>query len=106
MIEMESRDAEMDDLLRRSLAAPIPNLPSDFEQRLLGEVRGDSRAPRRYREFLLGGYSLTSVAVCAALMREQGLDWAAIAAFTLTPLTLIAAARPAWRAIRERSFVR
>ena len=98
MTEMEPRDAEIDSLLRRSRAAPVPSLPPDFDQRLMCEVRRGSQPLDRYRRILLTGYGLMSVATSAVVMRGQGLDWGAISVMILGPLALVAAARWAWRA--------
>ena len=68
MSEMDPRDAEIDGLLRRSMAAPVPNLPGDFEHRLIGELRRRSERLERWRRVLLGGYGVTSVFVSAAAM--------------------------------------
>jgi hypothetical protein len=95
---MEPRDAEIDSLLRRSMAAPVPSLPPDFDQRLMCEVRRGSQPLDRYRRILLTGYGLMSVATSAVVMRGQGLDWGAISVMILGPLALVAAARWAWRA--------
>jgi hypothetical protein len=97
---MEPREDEIDRLLLRSMAAPIPGLPSDFDQRLMDEVLRSSRQLDRYREILFAGYGLVSVVVSAVLMRGQGLGWGVIAAMIFAPLALIAAARAADRAHR------
>ena len=39
MSEMEPREAGIDNLLRRSMAAPVPSLPPDFDQRFMRELR-------------------------------------------------------------------
>ena len=104
MAEMEPREAEIDSLLRRSLAAPVPSLPPDFEQRLMRELRQSSQplaldaTGRRYRRILLTGYGLTSVVTSAVVMRGQGLDWGAIALLVLGPLVLVATVSWARRA--------
>ena len=98
MTEMEPREAEIDNLLRRSMAAPVPSLPPDFDQRLMREVRRSSRPLDRYGRILLTGYGLMSVVASAVVMRGQGLDWGAVSVMILGPLTLVAAACWAWRA--------
>ena len=98
MTEMEPREAEIDNLLRRFMAAPVPGLPPDFEQRLMRAVRRGSQPLDRYRRILLTGYGLTSAVTSAVVMRGQGLDWGATAGMILAPLALVAAARSAWRA--------
>jgi hypothetical protein len=93
MSEMEPHEAEIDSLLRRSMAAPVPRLPPDFSQVLLREVRRRSQRPHRYGQILLAGYGVVSAAVCTVVMRGQGLGWGVIAATTLGPLALLEAAR-------------
>jgi hypothetical protein len=93
---MEPHEAAVDHLLRRSLTAPVPSLPPDFDQRLMREVRAvrsrGSNPCDRYRRFLLTGYGLMSVLTSAVVMRGQGLDWAAISVMILGPLALVGAA--------------
>jgi hypothetical protein len=91
--EMDPREAEIDSLLRRSMAAPVPRLPSDFDQVLSREVRRRSQGPNRYGWVLLSGYGVMSAAVSVVLMRGQGLGWTVIAATTLGPLAVVEAAR-------------
>ncbi len=98
MNEMEPREAEIDGLLRRSLAAPIPSLPPDFDQRLMREMRRSSQPLDRYSRVLLCGYGAMSVVVSAVVMRGQGLDWGIISVMILGPLALVPAALWARRA--------
>ncbi len=110
MTERKPHEAGIDGLLRRSLAAPVPTLPLDFDQRLMRELRQrsvgqsaqhqGSSALDRYGWILLTGYALISVAVSAVVMRGQGLEWGAIAVMTLAPLVLVATVTGAGRAIR------
>jgi hypothetical protein len=93
MSDMDPREAEIDSLLRRSLAAPIPRLPSGFDQVLSREVRRRSEPPHRYGLILLAGYGVMSAAVSAVVMRGQGLGWGVIAAVTLGPLAMLEAGR-------------
>lgn len=93
MSEMEPREAEIDSLLRRSMAAPVPRLPPDFNQILSREVRRRSERPHRYGRILLAGYGLMSAAASIVVMRGQGLSWGAIAAMTLGPLAMLDVAR-------------
>jgi len=79
----------MDRLLRRSMAAPVPSLPPDFDQRVMRELRKPQPLDR-YRRILLAGYGLTSVAASVLIMRSQGLDWGPIALMILGPLALLA----------------
>lgn len=98
MTEMEPREAGIDSLLRRSMAAPVPSLPPDFDQRLMRELRRSSQPLDRYRRILLTGYGLTSAVASAVVMRGQGLGWGAIAVMNLGPLALVAAVPWARRA--------
>jgi hypothetical protein len=108
--EREPHETGIDGLLRRSLAAPVPSLPLDFDQRVMRELRqrsaGQSSQHRsssaldRYGWILLTGYGLISVAVSAVVMRGQGLQWGAIAVMTLAPLISVATVTGAGRAIR------
>lgn len=93
MTEMEPREDGIDRLLRRSMAAPIPGLPPDFDQRLMREVERRSQPLDRYHRMLLAGYGLVSVAVSAVIMRGQGLDWGTTAGMILAPLALLAVVR-------------
>ena len=95
MIEMENREGGIDRLLRHSMAAPVPSLPPDFEQRLMRAVRRGAEPLDRYGRIVLTGYGLASVLTCAVVMRGQGVDWGTIAVMILGPLGLVAAAR--WR---------
>ena len=91
---MDPREAEIDSLLRRSMAAPVPRLPSDFDEVLSREVRRrPSQRPHRYSRVLLAGYGVISAAVCVVVMHGQGLGWGVIAAMTLGPLAMVEAAR-------------
>jgi hypothetical protein len=89
--EMEPRETGIDSLLRRSLAAPVPALPPDFERRLMREVRRGSQPLDRYRWILFIGYGVTSAAACAVIMRGEGLNWGAIALTMVIPLAVVAA---------------
>jgi hypothetical protein len=99
---MEPREADIDSLLRRSMAAPIPSLPPDFDQRLLREVRRTGPLLDRYRQILIAGYGLTSVVASAVVMRGQGLDWGAIAVMILGPLVLVATVSWSLRATHRK----
>jgi hypothetical protein len=90
---MEPRETEIDGLLRRCMAAPVPSLPSDFDRRLMRELSRDSQPLDRCRRILLTGYGLTSAVVSALVMRGHGLDWGATAVMIIGPLALLMAAR-------------
>jgi hypothetical protein len=85
-------DSEIDSMLRRSMAAPVPRLPANFDEQLLREVRRRSR-PDPYGRILLAGYGVISAAVSIVIMRSQGLSWGMIAAMTLGPLAMVEAGR-------------
>jgi hypothetical protein len=89
--EMEPDDAGIDALLRHSMDAPVPRLPSDFEQRVMRAVTHESANLDRYGRMVLTGYGLASIAVSGAVMRGQGLGWEMIAAAILGPLAVVAA---------------
>ncbi len=99
MSEMEPREPGIDSLLRRSIAAPVPSLPPDFEQRLLRKVSRGSQPLDRYRRILLAGYGLTSVVASAVVMRGHGINWGAIAVTIVGPLALVVGAR--WASSRR-----
>ncbi|HLK03274.1 MAG TPA: hypothetical protein VKT53_02455 [Candidatus Acidoferrum sp.] len=90
MSERETREAEIESLLRRSMAAPVPSLPPNFDERVLRELREDSQKRERYRRILAAGYGLVSAVTCATIMRGQGLNWGAIGVAILVPLVLVA----------------
>lgn len=93
MSEMDSREAEIDSMLRRLMAAPVPRLSPDFDRTVLREVRRRSQPPRQYERILLAGYAAISIATSALVMRGQGLGWGVIATMTLGPLATLEAAR-------------
>lgn len=102
MTEMESREDEMDRSLRRSMAAPVPSLPPDFDRRLMREVHRSSQPLGRHHQILLSGYCLISVIVSAVVMRGQGLGWGPTAGMILAPLALVAVARSTWSTTTTR----
>ncbi len=108
MTELDPHETGIDNLLRRSMSAPAPTLPPNFDQRVMRELSQGSRRLDRYRTILLACYGLISVVVSAAIMRSQGLNWTPIAITILGPLALLAAASWAWRASQttasHRSF--
>jgi hypothetical protein len=80
----------IDNLLRRSMAAPVPSLPPDFDRRVMRKLDRKSQPLDRYFRILMTGYGLLSVVVSASVMRGQGLGWGAIAVTILAPLALLA----------------
>ncbi len=89
MSEMDSREAAMDGLLRRSLAAPAPRLSADFEKVLMRRLRRRSE-PHPFGAILLKSYGAISFVVSVVVMRGQGLDWTPIAITTLAALATLA----------------
>jgi anti-sigma factor RsiW len=83
------RQAEMDSLLRRSLAAPVPRLSPDFHQNLSRALRRWSQPLNQSGRTLLAGYGALSGAVSVVVMRSQGLGWVAIAVMTIAPLATL-----------------
>jgi len=98
MNEMEPEESKIDRLLRASMAAPAPELPADFERRVMLGVQRNERALEQGRRILLVGYSLTSAFASAVVMRGQGLDWAVTSGLILGPIALVGAAWWVWRA--------
>ncbi|CAN5705207.1 hypothetical protein BH11ARM2_BH11ARM2_07040 [soil metagenome] len=98
MNEMEPRETEIDSLLRRSMAAPVPSLSPGFDRRVVEEVARRSQAFDGYRRVLLVGYGLTSVVASALAMHGQGLDWGPTWLTIFGALALVAPVRWANRA--------
>lgn len=69
MTEMDPRRKGIDDLLRRTLAAPAPTLPPEFDRRVLRALRQNSPLLDRYRRVVIAGYGLASAVTCAVVMR-------------------------------------
>ena len=99
MTEMEPRETGIDSLLRRSMAAPVPSLPPDFDQRLMRELHRSSQPLDRYRRMLLTGYGVISVVTSTVVMRGQGLEWGTVAMLILGPLAVFATVSWARRTI-------
>jgi hypothetical protein len=96
--EMEPREAGIDHLLRHSMAAPVPSLPPDFDQRLIDGLRQGSHVRNRFRLILLIGYGLISAVTSTVVMRGEGLGWGTISMMILGPVALVATVPWAWRA--------
>jgi hypothetical protein len=90
---MDRRDAEMDRLLRSSLAAPVPGLSPGFAERLSREVDRRSQPLDRSGRLMLAGYGVLSAGVSASIMHGQGLAWGWIALMTLGSMALAGALR-------------
>ena len=93
MSEIDPKQTMMDALLRRSMAAPVPSLSSDFDQRLSRRLNRTSPSLARYRRILLSGYGIISIFVSTAVMRSQRLGWEVIALTVITPLAFLATVR-------------
>jgi hypothetical protein len=93
MSELDERQAGIDDLLRRSMSAPVPRLSEGFPKRLSRELRLRSRPPHPFGRILLKAYVVVSVATSILVMRGQGLSFGAIAVTTLGPLALLEVSR-------------
>lgn len=89
--EMDPRQTAMDRLLRRSMAAPVPALPPNFDQRVAREVQRAAQPLDRPARMFLTAYALVSAAVSVLIMRGQGLDWKLTGAALLASLALVPA---------------
>ncbi len=89
MSEMDSREAQIDGMLRRSMAAPVPRVSPDFERVLARELRRRSQPPSQYERTLFVSYGAISVATSILVMRSQGLGWWVIATMTMAPLATV-----------------
>ena len=87
--------SDMDDLLRRSMSAPVPRLSADFGERLSAEICRRSEPRKRFSRILLAGYGAVSALASVVVMRGQGLGWGAIAVMTIGPLGVIEVVRRA-----------
>jgi len=97
-----SNEDGMDRLLRQSMAAPVPSLRHDFDQRLMRELRRSEQPLDRYGRILFLGYGLVSVVVSAVVMHSQGLGWGFVSGTILAPLGVVAIAHAAWRTRHAR----
>jgi|HubBroStandDraft_6_1064221.scaffolds.fasta_scaffold86886_3 anti-sigma factor RsiW len=93
MSDTNAREAEMDNLLRRSMAAAVPHLSPDFHQVLARELRRRSETPNRFGRILLANYVGVSVVVSVIVMRGQGLGWVPITVMMIAPLATLELAR-------------
>ena len=93
MSDMDSREAEIDHLLRQSMAAPVPRLSPDFPEVLSRELRRSSQHDNQFRRTLLAGYGAVSAVTSIVVMRGQGLGWLPIAVMTLAPLATLELSR-------------
>jgi|GEM_PF-3384922 len=89
--------SDIDELLRRSMAAPVPRLSPDFHRSVSRKLQRKSRSSTR---ILLAGYAGVSMIVSIVLMRNQGLGWLPIAALTLGPLAALALVQKSARRVR------
>jgi hypothetical protein len=89
----------MDRFLLRSMKAPVPALPSNFDKRVLRAVNRNSGLVERYRWILFTAYAIVSALTSLLIMHGAGLDWSPIIGI-LAPVTLISAIFSAWKAKR------
>ncbi len=89
MSDPEPRDLEMDALLRRSMAAPIPRPSPDLQRRVSRALRRRALPSRTATRTLLAGYVVVSAMTSIIVMRGQGLGWGTIAAMTLSSLLVL-----------------
>ena len=101
MTEMDPRQDRIDNLLRTTLAAPVPSLPQDFDRRLMDKLDQSSQGLDRFRRILLAGYGLVSMVTCAVVMRGEGLEWATIAVTILAPVVSVVTVSLARHALRH-----
>ena len=105
MTDLVPNSDGIEKLLRSSMSAPIPTLPSEFDQRVMRAFRRDSPKLLHYHHMLLSVYGIVSAIVCAALMRGQGLGWNTIGGFVLAPLALVVVARATWSIAKKMNSV-
>ena len=86
MSDPDPPDALMDNLLRRSMAGPVPRPSPDLEKRVSRAVRRRARPSLTITRNLLVGYAAVSVLTSVIVMRGQGLGWGMIAVMTLSSL--------------------
>lgn len=98
MSDPDPRDARMDDLLRRSMAAPVPRPSPDLEKRVSRAVRRRARPSLTLTRNLLVGYAAVSALTSVLVMRGQGLGWGMIAVMTLSPLLVLGLPSRLWGA--------
>ena len=101
MTEMEPRESGIDGLLRRTLAGPAPELPADFDRRVLRELRRSSQGAGRRGRILLTSYGVVSAITSAVVMGSEGLGWEAIVVLVLSAAALVAAG-PLARSLARR----
>jgi len=91
MSDMDPREFEIDHLLQRSMAAPVPDLSQDFEQRLADEIQRRSQPIGPRGRIVLIGYGMISLGVSVWVMRDQGLGLPEAAAVIGIMLALMGA---------------
>lgn len=97
MPETDPRQAAMDDVLRRSMAAPVPSLSAGFHPRLAQALRRRSEPSPRLARLLLGAYGAVSTLVSVIVMRDQGLGSDVVAGALVGALLLLGGIRAATR---------
>ena len=71
------------------MAAPVPTLAPNFEQRVMREIQRTAQPLSRNARILLIAYAFVSVLASAVVMRGQGLRWQVIAATLLAAVASI-----------------
>ena len=85
--------SDMDALLRRKLAGPVPKLSPDFQHNLSRELKRRSSGPNRFSRILLAVYGALSAVTSIIVMRGQGLGWLPITVISMTALATLEIAR-------------
>lgn len=93
MPDPDPRDLEMDDLLRRSMAAPIPRPSPGLQKRVSRALRLRALPSPAVTRALLAGYVAVSGLTSVIVMRGQGLGWGTIATMTLSSLLVMGLTR-------------
>ena len=89
MSDPDSRDALMDSMLRRSMAAPVPRPSPDLEKRVSRALRLRALPSPAATRTLLAGYVVVSAMTSIIVMRGQGLGWGMVGVMTLSPLLVL-----------------
>ena len=90
MGELDFQEEEIDSFLRRSMSAPVPSLPPEFDKRVIRKIGPEAGKLKRFRKTVLAGYTLTSADVSEVAMRGQGLAWGWVDAALLGALATCA----------------
>ncbi len=83
------------------MRAPVPALPSNFDQGVMRHANRTSDLVERYHLMLLAAYAGVSALTSLLIMHDAGLGWLPITGI-LAPLMLISAAFSAWKMKQTR----